>query len=84
MIRFRSVVISQSHISVNDLPNSLVMLKAILFADDATVYASSSSLPDLARHINHELRILANWFKVWYFSLPSTSIDIVSSSIGCL
>ncbi len=39
------------------------MLKAILFADDATVYASSSSLSYLAGLINHELSILADWFK---------------------
>ncbi len=40
-----------------------MMLKAILFADDATVYASSSSLSYLAGIINHELSILADWFK---------------------
>ncbi len=43
---------------VNDLPNSLGMFKGLLFTDDLTVYASSSSLPDLVRFINHELSIL--------------------------
>ncbi len=47
----------------NDLLNSLVRLQAILFADDATVYASSSSLSFIVRRINHELSILAAWFE---------------------
>lgn len=38
-------------------------LKAILFADVATIYASPSSLPDLITLINHEMSILADYFK---------------------
>ncbi len=34
---------------VNELPNSLMMLKAILFVDYATVYASFSSLSSSSR-----------------------------------
>ncbi len=40
-----------------------MMLKAIVFADDATVYASSPSLSYLVGRIKHELSVLADWFK---------------------
>ncbi len=50
-------------IYINDLPNSLSLLKAILFADDATVYVSSTNLEQLVYCINQELDILADWFK---------------------
>ena len=50
-------------IYVNDITNSLMMLKAILFADGATVYAASSSLSYLVGLINHELSLLAYWFR---------------------
>ncbi len=50
-------------IYVNDLPNTLMILEENLLADDATVYASSSSLSYLVGLINRELSILADWFK---------------------
>ncbi len=51
------------HMYVNDLTNSLMMLKAILFANDAIVYASSSSLPDLVSVINDKLNIVTGCLK---------------------
>ncbi len=41
----------------------MLMIYQTLFADDATAYASSSSLSYLGGLINHELSILADWFK---------------------
>ena len=49
-------------IYTNDLPNAIDRAKSILFADDTTVYASSSSLPELYKNINTELNSLADWF----------------------
>ncbi len=51
-------------IYINDLPNTLNILKAILFADDSTVYASATSLGDLVTTVNNrELNDLSCWFK---------------------
>ncbi len=46
-------------IYVNDLPNCLKLLHAILFADDATVYMSSKSLPYPIKTIKEELGMLS-------------------------
>ena len=64
-------------IYINDLPNSLSLLKAILFADDATVYASSKNLEQLVYCINQELDILADWFKANKLSLNVTKTNFI-------
>lgn len=48
-------------IYTNDLPES-ISGRSILFADDTTVYASSSSLTELCLHINSDLNSLTDWF----------------------
>ena len=64
-------------IYINDLPNILSLLKAILFADDATMYASSKNLEQLVYCINRELDILADWFKANKLSLNVTKTNFI-------
>ncbi len=56
-------------IYINDLPSSLNLLKAILFSDDATVYASSKSINELSNVVNQELETLGAWFRANKLSL---------------
>ena len=50
-------------IYTNDLPNSLAHTKAILFADDTTLYINYKHVTELFNLINHDLNSLAKWFK---------------------
>ena len=50
-------------IYTNDLPNSLTHTKAILLADDTTLYLNSKHVTELFNLINHDLNSLAEWFK---------------------
>jgi len=50
-------------IYTNDLPNCLSDSKAILFADDTTLYISSNNIPQLYRSANIELESLNDWFR---------------------
>ena len=49
-------------IYTNDLPNCLTHSKAILFADDTTVYSTSEDIPTLINNVNHDLDSL-EWFR---------------------
>ena len=62
-------------IYINDLPNSLSLLTAILLADDATVYASSKNLEHLVYCI--KLGILADWFKANKLSLNVAKTNFI-------
>ncbi len=64
-------------IFVNDLPNCLKLLQAILFADDATVYMSSKSLPYLIKTINEELAMLSDRFKSNKLSLNISKTNYI-------
>mgnify|MGYP002784375384 CR=1 FL=1 len=46
---------------VNDLPLALSHAHMILYADDSTVFHSSSSASDLARVLNSELSTVSSW-----------------------
>ena len=46
----------------NDLPNCLTHSKAIIFADDTTIYSNSANLNTLSNHINVDLEALSDWF----------------------
>jgi retron-type reverse transcriptase len=48
-------------IYTNDLPNCLKFSKAILFADDTTVYLTSKSISNLFNNINSDLELLLEW-----------------------
>ena len=47
----------------NDLPNSLSNCKTILFADDTTIYLSSTDITYLYRSANQDLETLTEWFR---------------------
>lgn len=53
----------------NDLPNSLEHSKCILFADDTTVYYSSTDIDDAIANINRDLESLTQWFRANKLSL---------------
>lgn len=50
-------------IYTNDLPNSLTNCKAILFADDTTLYISATDIKYLYRVANQDLEALTEWFR---------------------
>jgi hypothetical protein len=56
-------------IYTNDLPNCLKFSKAILFADDTTVYLTSKSISNLFNNINSDLELLSEWFRANKLSL---------------
>ena len=51
-------------IYVNDIADSLLSLTR-LFADDSSLFYSTSSILDLQGIINHDLQILSAWAKQW-------------------
>ena len=59
-------------IYTNDLPSCLKHTKCILFADDTTIYASSSSLNQLYNFLNLDLDTTADWFKANKLSLNTS------------
>lgn len=56
-------------IYTNDLPNCLVHSKAILFADDTTIYLNSDNILNMFNYINHDLESLSDWFRANKLSL---------------
>ena len=56
-------------IYTNDLPNCLNYSKAILFADDTTVYLSSADIFYLYITVNRDLENLVEWFRANKLSL---------------
>ena len=56
-------------IYTNDLPNCLIDCNAILFADDTTIYKSSSDIQYLYQSTNAELESLTQWFRANKLSL---------------
>ncbi len=64
-------------IYTNDLPNCLTTSKAIVFADDTTLYQSSNNIQQLFESINHELEFLLDWFRANKLSLNVTKTHFV-------
>ena len=56
-------------LQINDLHSNLKYSKTISFADDTTIYLSYHNLVVARAHMNHDLRILSNWFKANKMSL---------------
>ena len=54
---------------INDLSHSLQFSSSILFADDSTIYASSTDTAVLEQQINSDLCNLQNWFRANKLSL---------------
>ena len=50
-------------IYTNDLPNCLTYSKAILFADDATIYLSSSDIHYLYKTVNIDMGYMTEWLR---------------------
>ena len=57
---------------MNDLPSCLKFSKAILFADDTTLYYSSSDIDLLYSKVNTDLNGLVEWFIANYPSLNTS------------
>ncbi len=49
-------------LNINDLPLCLNLVKAILFADDTTIYYNHTDLNKLYQIANSDLDVLQNWF----------------------
>ena len=56
-------------IYTNDLPECLNLTKSILFADDTTIYLSSTNISYLYTTMNDELLKLTDWFRANKLSL---------------
>ncbi len=56
-------------IYVNDLPNSLVYSKGVLFSDDTTLFCSSPNIRQLFNQVNEDLESLDDWFRANKLSL---------------
>jgi hypothetical protein len=56
-------------IYTNDLPDTLNLLKSIIFADDATLCYSSPNIQHLSETMNRELDSLTDWFPANQLSL---------------
>ncbi len=67
-------------IYANDIPSSLRHCKAILFADDTTVYRTGQDLDDLYTTVNSDLSQLTDWFRANQLSVnPSKTKSILFS-----
>ncbi len=62
----------------NDIPKSLEHCKAILFADDTTLYLSSPDIRNLYCHMNNDLDNLNDWFKANKLSLNASKTKYMS------
>jgi hypothetical protein len=56
-------------IYTNDLPNCLTYSKAILFADDTTIYLNKENTLDMFDYVNSDLGALSEWFRANKLSL---------------
>ena len=61
----------------NDLPNSILTAKSILFADDTTLYTSSNNMTELFNSVQRDLDSLSDWFKANKLSLNATKTNYV-------
>ncbi len=60
---------------MNDLPSCLKHTKAILFADDTTIFASSNNIIQLYSTINSDLNDLVDWFRANKLSLNASKTN---------
>ena len=64
-------------IYTNDLPNCLKVTKAILFADDTTIFLSSQNKQFLYESVNKDLHSLNEWFQTNKLSLNVSKTNYV-------
>ena len=61
----------------NDTPLSLIHSKAILFADDTTVFCTGSDLGNMYEYINSDLDNLNDWFKADQLSVTTSKTKYI-------
>ncbi len=59
------------------MPKNLIHAKAILFADDTTVFKSHKNLTDLYQFMNHDLKTLTDWFEANKLSLNTGKTNCI-------
>ena len=64
-------------IYTNYLPNCLIVTKAILFADDTTIFLSSQNKQFLYESVNKDLHSLSEWFQTNKLSLNVSKTNYV-------
>ena len=64
-------------IYMNDLPVCLNNTRAILFADDTTIFASSNDIVQLYHSVNEDLDNLVDWFRGNKLSLNSSKTNYI-------
>ena len=62
---------------VNDFPCYLKNTKAILFADDTTIFAASDNIIHLHNIINNDLNTLNDWFRANKLSLNTSKTNYI-------
>ena len=62
-------------IYMNDLPQCICHSKVILFADDTTLYCSSTNIVELHEQINNDLKIMIDWFRTNKLSLNTSKTN---------
>lgn len=67
-------------IYVNDISDSLLSLTR-LFADDSSLYYSTSSLDDMEGIINHDLTLISSWAKQWLVTFNPNKTEAVLFSL---
>ena len=67
-------------IYTNDLPNSLIHSKCILFADDTTIYYAAKNITDIYSKLNTDLTELSEWFKANKLTLNISKTNYVTFS----
>ena len=65
-------------IYMNDLPSCLSHSRVILFADDTTLYSSSSNLKLLYDNMNQDLQRLVDWFRANKLSLNTSKTNYLT------
>ena len=63
-------------IYVNDISGSLLSLNR-LFADDSSLFYSTSSIHDIEGIINFDLQVLVNWAKQWPINFNPSKIEAI-------
>ena len=64
-------------IYTNDLPESIVHSKTVLFADDTTIYCMDKNIQQLYEKINSDLITLDDWFRENKLSLNTSKTNYI-------
>ena len=67
---------------VNDLDKCQKFSKAILYADDTTIYVSGENLDEIKQEIEYDLNILSDWFMTNKLSLNISETHFMQFNYG--